>query len=166
MHKLFHAILAAAGICVLAANLQSCADLFVNGTTNQAGSMVGYLFPDAKTAPQMQTSTALLRPPVKVGIALVPPEWGGNELPEAEKTRLLERVKAAFSSYDYIGKIQIVPTSYLQPRGGFANMERVARMLDFEVAVLVSYDQIQFVGSNSLAMLYWTIVGAYLIHGS
>jgi rhombotail lipoprotein len=78
---------------------------------------------------------------------------------------LLERVKAAFSQYDYIGSIEVIPNTYLLPHGGFANLEQVARMFDVDVIALVSYDQIRFNDTNRLAVLYWTVVGAYLVKG-
>lgn len=33
------------------------------------------------------------------------------------------------------------------------------------IAALLSYDQVQFNDTNALSVLYWTIVGAYLIRG-
>jgi rhombotail lipoprotein len=101
---------------------------------------------------------------VRVGIAFVPGS-GGDTLPEAEKQRLLERVRNAFSQYQYIGSIEIIPSGYLRPHGGFDNLDQVASMFNVEVMALVSYDQIRFDDPNRLAVLYWTIVGAYLVNG-
>jgi rhombotail lipoprotein len=74
-------------------------------------------------------------------------------------------VKASFSQYDYIGSIDVIPSAYLRPRGGFDNLDQVARMFNVDVIALVSYDQIRFNDTNRLAVLYWTVVGAYLIKG-
>ena len=145
--------------------LGGCASWFPHGGAKQTGSIVDYLYPDAKEPPQLQASVTTLRPPVRVGIAFVPGGGWGAGLPEAEKTKLLERVKAAFAQYRYIGGIEVIPTQYLRPRGGFANLEQVARMFNVEVVALLSYDQVQFNDSNALSVLYWTIVGAYVIHG-
>jgi rhombotail lipoprotein len=38
-------------------------------------------------------------------------------------------------------------------------------MFNVDVIALVSYDQIQFNDTNRLAVLYWTVVGAYLVKG-
>jgi rhombotail lipoprotein len=95
----------------------------------------------------------------------VPGSGPRDGLPEADKLKLLERVKAAFAKYPFIGGIEVIPSTYLQPRGGFANLEQVARMFDVEVVALLSYDQVQFNDSNALSVLYWTIIGAYVIHG-
>jgi rhombotail lipoprotein len=148
-------------------SLGGCASMFGNQQgQRQAGSVVDYLYPDAKEAPKMEATVTRLRLPVRVGIAFAPGGgYGGGSLQEAAKTQLLERVKASFSQYDYIGSIEVIPSSYLRPRGGFANLDQVARMFDVDVIALVSYDQIRFNDTNRLAVLYWTVVGAYLIKG-
>jgi len=127
-------------------------------------SIVDYLYPDAKEPPAMQPTVTRLRLPIRVGIAFVP---GGSRsaLSETEKAKLLERVKASFSNRAYIGGIELIPTEYLRPRGGFANLEQVARMFNVDVVTLLSYDQVQFNDTNALSMLYWTIIGAYVIQG-
>jgi rhombotail lipoprotein len=141
-----------------------CASWVTPGSTKHAGSVVDYLYPDATKAPQLQPEVTRLHPPVRVGIAFVPGS-GGMGPAEADKMALLEQVKSSFSQYGYVGSIEIIPTTYLRARGGFENLDQVARMFNVEVIALVSYDQIQFNDTNSLAVLYWTIVGAYVIHG-
>lgn len=152
-------------IAVLALVLAGCASWFPQGGTKQAGSIVDYLYPDAKEPPQLQPSVTYLRPPVRVGIAFVPGGGWGAGLPEPDKAKLLERVKASFAQYAFIGNIEVIPTQYLRPKGGFANLEQVARMFNVEVVALLSYDQVQFNDTNALSVLYWTIIGAYVIHG-
>lgn len=127
---------------LFAATLAGCASMFSHQGARQAGSIVDYLYPDAKEAPNLQPGVTYLRPPVRVGIAFVPGTGYGAGLPEAEKTRLLEHVRASFSQYNYIGDIQIIPSNYLRPRGGFANLDQIASMFNVEVVALVSYDQI------------------------
>ncbi len=145
--------------------LVGCASWFLQQGIKQAGSVVDYLYPDAKEPPQLKPSVTYLRPPVRVGIAFVPGGGWGAGLPEAERTKLLERVKSAFAQYGFIGSIEVIPTQYLREKGGFANLEQVGRMFNVEVMALLSYDQVQFNDSNALSVLYWTIIGAYIIHG-
>ncbi len=152
-------------IAVLVLALSGCASWLSHGGAKQAGSIVDYLYPDAKEAPQLTPSVTYLRPPVRVGIVFVPGGGWGTGLPEADKTKLLERVKAAFLQYGFIGNIEVIPTQYLRAKGGFTNLEQVAGMFNVEVMALLSYDQVQFNDSNSLSVLYWTIIGAYIIHG-
>lgn len=152
-------------IALAAALLSSCASMSYNRSIKQTGSIVDYLYPDAKSAPAMTPTVTRLRPPVRVGIAFVPGAGWGNGLPETARMKLLERVRDSFSKHPYIGKIEIIPTQYMRARGGFTNLEQVARMFDVEVVALLSYDQVQFNDSNALSVLYWTIIGAYVVHG-
>jgi rhombotail lipoprotein len=145
--------------------LAGCASMFTHTGARQAGSIVDYLYPDAKEAPTLEPTVTRLRLPVRVGIAFAPGIGREAGPQEAAKAALLERVKASFSQYDYIGGIEVIPSSYLRPRGGFANLDQVARMFNVDVIALVSYDQIRFNDTNRLAVLYWTVVGAYLVKG-
>ncbi|MEY2632608.1 MAG: rhombotarget lipoprotein, partial [Pseudomonadota bacterium] len=142
-----------------------CASWVSPVSNKQVGSVVNYLYPNATTAPELQPGITTLRPPVRVGLAFVPGETGVASLSENDKQQLLEKVKAAFSQHAYIGAIEIIPGNYLQAKGGFANLEQVARMFNVEVVALLSYDQVQFNDNNALALLYWTLVGAYVING-
>jgi len=155
--------------CVLALPLLlvlgGCASAFEHGGKRQAGSIVDYLYPDAKEPPKMEPSVTRLRLPVRVAIAFVPGGGHGAGPQEAARQQLLERVRNAFTQYDYIGSIEIIPSAYLRPRGGFGNLDQVARMFNVDVIALVSYDQIRFNDTNRLAVLYWTVVGAYLVKG-
>ncbi len=133
--------------------------------TRQSASVVDFLFPGHKEAPALEPGVAVLKPPVKVGIAFAPSDAKLRTLPEAEKLKLLERTKAAFMRQPYVATFEIVPTHYLKPGGGFANLDQVSRMFGVDLMALVSYDQIHFTDSNAMALLYWTIVGAYVVHG-
>ncbi|MHA4866458.1 rhombotarget lipoprotein [Duganella sp. PWIR1] len=151
-------------LLIAAASLGGCAFWHNPRTQQHTGSVVDYLYPDAKSAPALAPSVVKLRPPVKVGIAFVP-GGGYSAMPEAGKMKLLERVRESFARHEYIGKIEIIPTQYLRAKGGFDNLQQVGRMFDVEVIALLSYDQVQFNDSNALSVLYWTIVGAYVING-
>lgn len=153
-------------ILLAAVMLTSCAAWRHNSNgIKQAGSMVDYLYPNAKNPPELKSSVVQLKPPVRVGIAFVPGKGWGNGLPEAAQMKLLQRVRDSFAKHPYIGKIEIIPTQYMRPNGGFENLEQVARMFDVEVVTLLSYDQVQFNDSNAFSILYWTVVGAYVIEG-
>lgn len=147
-------------------SLSGCASMAGPRESKQSASIVDYLYPKATQAPQLVPGMTYLRPPVRVGIAFAPNDPRARTLPETEKIKLMERIKAAFSGQAFIGSIDIIPSQYLQPGGGFANMEQVARMFNVDVMAMVSYDQVQFTDSNSLSFLYWTVIGAYIVHGN
>ncbi|QBB71762.1 rhombotarget lipoprotein [Pseudolysobacter antarcticus] len=152
-------------LLVLLLAASGCASWVTPHSVRQAGSVVDYLYPDAKEPPQLEPTVTRLHPPVRVGIAFVPGACGCEGLAEAEKQNLLQRVKDSFAQYPYIGNIEIIPSSYLRTHGGFTNLQQVASMFNIEAIALVSYDQVQFNDTNALAVLYWTVVGAYVIRG-
>jgi rhombotail lipoprotein len=151
---------------LLVVSLCGCSTSLRSRESKQSASIVDYLYPKATEAPKLEPGMTTLRPPVRVGIAFVPTDSRGYGLPETEKIKLLERVKASFTGRDYIGSIEIIPSQYLQRNGGFANMEQVARTFGVDIMAMLSYDQVQFTDSNSLSLLYWTIVGAYVVNGN
>ncbi|CAK0766453.1 Rhombotarget lipoprotein [Gammaproteobacteria bacterium] len=144
-----------------------CASIFSQRQDQHAGSAIDYLYPNSKQPVQLiAESVTHLKVPVRVGIAFAPPSTGwANGPPEDEKMKMLHEVKEAFSKYEFIGAIEVIPSTYLRPKGGFSNLEQAARMFNVDIVALLSYDQMQFTDSNSLSFLYWTIIGAYIIHG-
>ena len=157
----------AALLLLLMGALAGCAGMVGEHKRQQNASVVDYLYPkDNKAEAMVPATTANLRLPLRIGIAFVPGAYGGaTDLPEAERQKLLERVKAAFTDQKFIAAIEVIPSAYLRPRGGFDNLEQAARMFNLDVVTLLSYDQVQFNDTNRLSVLYWTIVGAYLING-
>jgi rhombotail lipoprotein len=143
--------------------LCGCASWIEPHSRSQRGTVVEYLYPQGE-APQLKPATPQLRLPLRVGIAFVPGNRG-DDLNEAERDALLKRVKSAFANRPDISAIELIPTAYLRAGGGFENLQQAARMFNVEVMALLSYDQVQFNDSNSLSLLYWTIVGAYLVNG-
>lgn len=127
-------------------------------------SVVDYLYPDAKE-PVAEQGIPVLTLPMRVGIAFVPEKIGHESLTEAKKTELLERVAANFRTLDFIKSIEIIPSAYLTPRGGFANLNQIRTMHGIETIALVSYDQTQFTDEGMASIVYWTIVGAYVVPG-
>jgi rhombotail lipoprotein len=140
--------------------------------TDRSSSVVTFLYPN-QANPLPPTGIPVLRLPLRVGIAFVP-SGGTNphhyqspsDMSEMAKNALLQRVAAEFKGRDYIESIEVVPTTYLRPSGSFDNLEQVRRMLNFDVIALVAYDQVQFTNENFLSLAYWTIVGAYVVHGN
>lgn len=134
-------------------------------------SLVDYLYPrgnhDRPTKPAVPTLTL----PLKVGIAWVPEATGSKDqyrprdpvLTEARRKELAEAVIPHFKKYPFISSIQTIPTAYLTPGGGFENLDQLRALLGVDVIALLSFDQLQTSESTELSVLYWTIVGAYII---
>jgi len=110
--------------------------------------------------------------PLRVGVAFVPAESDKNDwsarrdeaaFSESHKQELLKRVSDQFRSYAFVKLIEVIPTTYLRPGGGFENLEQLQKMYGLDVMALVSYDQAQFTDQGFLSLTYWTVVGAYVI---
>src|SRR5258708_35681990 len=98
-------------VLALLVSISGCASMLgPPSSTKHASSVVDYLYPDAKAAPQLRPEVTHLHPPVHVGVAFVPGGTFGAGPSEAEKTKLLEQVKESFSQYRYIGSIEIIPS--------------------------------------------------------
>lgn len=160
----------AAPLTVAGLLLAGCASMDAGTQQHQVASLLGYLFPDnakppADPAPEQ---VAVLHVPLRVGVAFVPsktPPTAAMGLPETERQRLASLVSKAFASQPFVASIETVPSTYLEPGGGFANLEKVAALLRLDVVALISYDQMQFAGANKWSFLYWTGVGAYVVEG-
>ncbi|MDH5526420.1 MAG: rhombotarget lipoprotein [Nitrospirota bacterium] len=144
--------------------------LFPKKKTHRATSVMAYLYPEADY--RALTATANISVPATVGIAFVP---GGGSLgmsrdtmspvSEKEKSRLLELVRQRFEQYEFIGRIEPIPTAYLRENGGFDNLRQIGSMFNVDLMVLLSYDQIQFDDPKASSLAYWTVVGLYLFKG-
>jgi rhombotail lipoprotein len=139
-----------------------------SGSTRHATSVVNYLYPDRSEVAD-QPTVPVLNLPLRVGIAFVPEETerGGatESFPEAERVRLMNEVATHFRQYPFVKTIEIIPTAYLAPRGGFPNLDQLRNMFAVDVITLISYDQVQFTDEGRSTLTYLTVIGAYLVEG-
>lgn len=143
-----------------------CASMEKSTKQRQVASVLAYLFPGSEKTPPPTERVAELKVPFRVGVAFVPDQTDPQfRLPEADRVKLAGRVREAFSNYPFVKEIVTVPSTYLEPGGGFANLDRIAALLNIDVMVLISFDQVQNAGATGWSFLYWTGVGAYIIEG-
>ncbi len=130
-----------------------------------ATSLVDFLYHDQKE--QIITpSVPHLRLPLTVGVAFVPAGNGmRGEFSEAQKMHLMQRIAQDFRQHEYVRRVELVPSAYLRPRGGFTNLDQLRSLLGVDVIVLISYDQQQFTDEGRSTLAYWTLVGAYFVKG-
>ncbi len=132
-----------------------------------SSSLVDYLYPKGEEPPPVDAQIPTLNVPLRVGLAFVPTNvQSGDPLSEARKTELLERTKAAFQGKEYLREIVAIPDTYLSAGRGFEAIDQVARLYKLDVIALVSHDQVAISSDRSSSLLYWTIVGAYVIEGT
>ncbi len=133
----------------------------------QSSSVLSYLYAGAQPAPPPEIEpVAEIRVPIRLGIAFVPDANSSlSALSEHDRLRLAQKVRESFLRYPFVAAIQTVPSEYLERGGGFANLDRIASMLQLDQIALVSYDQVQHADATVWSFLYWTGIGAYAIDG-
>ena len=131
----------------------------------QSSSLVEYLYPDQQDRAAHQATIPTLNLPATVGIAFIPNKYNDG-LHHGDEVALLNKVKKQFMQYDYIDRIEVIPSTYLTGGEGFTTLEQVSRLYDVDIMALVSYDQVSQSLENNAAFLYLTIVGLYVIPGN
>ena len=147
--------------------ITGCADLINQSRSKNSvsSSLTDFLYPTAEVPPKQVPSVPVLTLPIRVGIAFVPSKRG-NHINNQEQIRLLDKVRKEFESYDYIDKIEVIPSVYINAGGGFSTLDQVGRLYGIDVMALVSYDQLKQSYDNPASLLYWSIVGMYVIPGN
>ena len=147
--------------------LGGCAAMEKENKQRQVASVLSFLYPGKDTPEPPAAQVAESKVPFRIGVAFVPDDKVATDqrLPETERQVLAGKVREAFASYPFVSRIETVPSLYLEPGGGFANLERVAALLNLDVIALISYDLVQHADANGWSFLYWTGVGAYVIEG-
>ncbi len=162
-----HQIIRSAMIAALALVVAGC---YSNGPseTRRRSSTAEYLYPKDKDLKERPTIPHM-ELPLNVGIAFVPEanqdKWRTASIDEAVKRDLLEQVAAEFRDLPMVSEIEIIPSAYLRPGGGFRNLDQLSAMHKVDVIALVAFDQIQHSDDGALSITYWTIVGAYVVPG-
>ncbi|MBI1177379.1 rhombotarget lipoprotein [bacterium] len=143
---------------------------FTTRSRHHSSSMIDYLYPKGLDQP-VEPGIPTLRLPLRVGVAWVPDQSKADRFENAHplssenRQRLLDQVVPQFRSYNFIKSIDVIPSAYLSPHGGFVNLDQIRAMYGVDVIALVSYDQMQFTDEGMLTFAYWTIVGAYAVKG-
>lgn len=150
--------------------LSGCSSFWMGGNHERtregaSSSLVDFLYPDGEIPPEVSEQMPHLTLPLRVGIAFVP-SYSRFDITAAEKQELLEQVASSFRDRPYVESIDTIPETYMRSARGAQGMQQVAAMFDVDVMALVSYDQITFSAERDSAVLYWTIVGAFVVKGN
>lgn len=148
-------------------SLAGCSSMLSQNANQKtrSSSLVDFLYPDEHSRQEHQPSIPTLNLPATVGIAFIPSQYDSG-IHSNEEIALLEKVKKQFLQYDYIDRIEVIPSSYLKGGLGFTTLDQVSRLYDVDIMALVSYDQVSQTLENNAAFLYLTIVGLYVIPGN
>lgn len=127
-------------------------------------SALDFLYPEGSE--ELPARDVNLTLPLRVGLGFAPTEMrSGDTFSETQKQALLERVAEEFRNRDYIRFVEVIPGSYLGPRGGFENLDKLVSAFGIDLMVLISYDQFQFSETGRSSWAYWTLIGAYVVKG-
>ncbi|MBI2498565.1 MAG: rhombotarget lipoprotein [Opitutae bacterium] len=166
-----HRHLTSALLVLLTLGLAGCIGFRGTRRHHEASSVVQFLYPD-RNQPFIQPQIPTLRLPLRVGVAFIPaglPDGRGAyyrvaaNFTEQQKTELLRKVAAQFKTLPFVQSIEIIPTTYLRPGGGFENLDQLRAMMGLDVVALIAYDQTQSSSETEASIAYWTIVGAYIV---
>lgn len=148
-----------------------CVGFWGNRDRHEASSIVQFLYPD-KNQPFIQPQIPTLRLPLRVGVAFIPNGISDGRhgfqrvqanFSEQQKTELMRKVAAQFKTLPFVQSIELIPTTYLRPGGGFDNLDQLRAMMGLDVIALIAYDQSQNSNDTEASLAYWTIVGAYVV---
>ena len=158
-------------LAVVAATLMlaGCASFGSKDRSGVSGSLVDFLYPKGEAPEAIPDEVPRLQVPLTVGLAFVPTRGGchGCSAPSAVlQAELLEGVRKRFADRTYIREIKVIPETYLRGGKGFTTLEQLSRLYGFDVIALVSYDQVALSNQRTSSLLYWTIVGAYVVKGN
>lgn len=156
-------------LCILLlAAFSGCSAMFHGAYTERSSSsMVEFLHPDGALPDSAMDAPPQLELPLRIGVAFVPPRSShGYSIGDAEQLELLNMVKAQFEGEDYVESIEVIPSTYLQGANGFSALEQAGELFGLDVFALVSWNQVVLSSDTPASVLYWTIVGAYLIPGT
>ena len=153
-------------VALAAIAVSACASMNKTTKQRQVASVLSYLYPGTEQAPPVSDQVAEIKVPFRIGVAFVPDNTNAEfRLPETDRIMLADKVGEAFKRYPFVADIVAVPSLYLEPGGGFPNLERISALLKLDVIALVSFDQVQNAGATGWSFLYWTGVGAYVVDG-
>jgi rhombotail lipoprotein len=132
-----------------------------------SSSLVDYLYPEGEKPPTQSGQMPQLQLPLTIGLAFVPARSGSvHGLSEAERMKMLDDVKTAFSGRDFIEELAVIPEAYMRTGRGFTTLEQTARLYGLDVMALVSHDEVENTAEKTASLLYWTVVGAYVVKGN
>ncbi len=163
-------LLIVGGLALALSGLSGCVSMWGQRSA-QGTSVMQYLYPKEPDHIEFASVPTTLSLPLRVGIAFVPRGGVGghwvvdSDFSEQKKQELMATVAAEFRALPYVAAIELIPSTYLRPGGGFENLKQVKAMFGVDVVALVAYDQVQFTSENMLSLAYWTIVGAYVVKG-
>ena len=128
---------------------------------------VEYLYPKGVNS-SLSNGVMVAALPLRMGIAFVPdknPRSADSALLEQQKIQLMDKIKQQLLNDPIIGKVELIPSSYLSSSGSFSNLDQARAVFGVDSIFLFSFEQAQYTDRGLLSLGYWTVIGAYFIPG-
>lgn len=145
--------------------IESCTTTPPKLYKNYKTSIIRFLGPEENTIKNQTAMDLTITVPLKLGIAFVPSSDYGEDFPEKERMNLMQKIASQFKKYKFVESIEMIPSLYLEEGGGFSNLDKLRRLFDIDVIMLLSYNQSQFKDQGALSISYWTLIGIYFVKG-
>lgn len=154
--------------CFVALIFSGCASVYERRKT--VSLTMSPLAPAAPTenAASEPAQSVQIKTPLRVGLAFAPLParvGGSRDIPSQLKQNLLEKVRDAFKDISFIEEIEVIPSTYLKEDAEFESLVAAAQAFHLDAVTLVTYDQEQFSDPTNWSLLYWTVIGLYLVPG-
>jgi len=128
---------------------------------------VEYLYPKGASS-SLNNGVSVAALPLRMGIAFVPdknPRGPDSALLEQQKMQLMDKIKQQLLNDPIIGKVELIPSSYLSSSGSFNDLDQARAVFGVDSIFLFSFEQAQYTDRGLLSLGYWTVIGAYFIPG-
>lgn len=153
-------------IVLLVLNLPLVAFAYEPHSVHRGNNLASYIYGGKEVLPPATKKPLTL--PAKVGVMFVPEKDQGFDVPETTKKHAIDAICSQLKSHKkYVAGAFPVPSSYLHPNGGIANLDQVARIFDVDVIIVLAADQFQQQIRNPIAaFMDITLVGMFTIPGN
>ena len=103
--------------------------------------------------------------PMRAGLPPTTHRISPETISDRKRRELLDRFTSTFKDRPGIASVQMLPSTYLTPGGGFAELQRAGTSFGFEIVALLSFDQFQFNEAGGAAFDLGTVGGDCLVEG-
>lgn len=103
--------------------------------------------------------------PMRAGLPPTTHRIAPETISDRKRRELLDRFTAEFKDRPGVASVQVLPSTYLTPGGGFAELQRAGTSFGFEIVALLSSDQFQFAEAGGASFDLGTVGGERKVEG-
>jgi len=103
--------------------------------------------------------------PMRAGLPPTTHRISPATISDRKRRELLDRFTNEFKDRPGVASVQVLPSTYLTPGGGFAELQRAGTSFGFEIVALLSFDQFQFNEAGGASFDLGTVGGGRRVEG-